>query len=291
MLKVIIFSILSFLIFPSIACAEKINLLSLPLSDGTSYIYSANLKKNCSFVGVNEVLMTKLKLGRIGNWFIENVNLLQNKINLEIDTKEINEDHILFSLNSAKNLTFEFSFDQSSCLLKKTLHFNDKLYSLDEIYIEYSSTFFSPVIKKMIIVNNGVDTDLLLYPWALQGAVPTYELNAGPALNIHSNIRVNNLNTFEKHNPSIEPIPAFFFRYGPIFLNKDGLGSLVYHSNEFSLLAMGLLEGEPYLAEGLHERKRGFFLGAIVKYNLVELFYYNDFFYNKGYNMKLNIAP
>lgn len=291
MLQTIIFLILSFILLLSSARAEKFKLLVLPLSDGTSYIYSANLIKKCSFEGVEKILTTKLKLGKQENWFIENVNFLQNKINLEIETKEINEDHILFSLNSAKNLTFEFSFDQSNCNLVKTLHFNDKVYNMDEVYIEYSSTFFSPVVKKVIIVNNGVDTDLLLYPWALHGAIPTYELIAGPALNIHSNIRLNNLNRYEKKNPIVEPIPAFFFRYGPLFLNKDGLGSLLYHSDEFTFLAMGLLEGEPYQAKGLEERKKGLFLGSIFKYNLFELIFYNDFFKNKGYNLKAKLAP
>lgn len=285
------FCVFIFILLPSFARAEKLKLLVLPLSDGTSYVYSVNLKKTCSFEGVDEVITTKLKLGKKGNWFIENINLLQKKINFEIETKEINVNHVVFSLNSAKNLTFEFSFAKPDCKLVKTLHFEDKAYSLDEIYIEYKSALFSPVIKKVNIVNNGVDTDLSLYPWALHGALPVYELSAGPALNIHSNIRLNNLNTFEKNNPIVEPIPAFFFRYGPLFLNKDGLGSLLYHTDEFSLLAMGLLEGEPYKAKGLHERKKGLFVGSILKYNLFELFYYNDFFKNKGYNIKLNLAP
>lgn len=284
-----------FTVFSSTAYAEKLKLLVLPLSNGTSYIFSANLKTKCTFEGVNEIQTTQLKVGKRENWLIENVNFLQNKINLEIDSKEISANSIVFILNIAKNLKFEFSLDKSAnnstCTLKKILYFNDKIYDLDEIYIEYTSPFFSPVIKKIHIANKGIGTDLYLYPWALHGQISTYELNAGGALNIHSNIRVKNQNIFEKNDPTVEPIPAFLFRYGPFFLSKDGLGSLIFHYDELNVLVMGLLEGEPYLSAGLHERKKGIFLGSMLKYKLVDFFYYNDFLSDKGYNLKLNLAP
>jgi hypothetical protein len=162
---------------------------------------------------------------------------------------------------------------------------------LKEIKIEYSNVLVTPVIKKITITNNDNYADLFLYPWALKGQISTYELSLGPTFNIHSNIRKSNLNRFEKSDPIIEPIPAFLFRYGTIFLNKDGLGSLLFHKNTFNLLGFGILEGEPYSTTGLHERKKGFFLGGIAKYHMAELIFYKDFFKNKGASMKLNLAP
>ena len=54
---------------------------------------------------------------------------------------------------------------------------------------------------------------------------------------------------------------------------------------------MAIIEGEPYEAADFNERKQGIYLGSIVKFNLLELIYYNDFFKEKGYHFKLNLAP
>lgn len=118
-----------------------------------------------------------------------------------------------------------------------------------------------------------------------------YEFNIGPAVNIHTNIRVKDQKTFQKSDPVIEPIPAFFFRYGPLFMNKNGLGSLLFHYKDLSLIGMGLLEGEPYQGPGLKNRPQGIFFGSILKFNLFELTFYNDFFKDKGYTLKANLAP
>ena len=143
----------------------------------------------------------------------------------------------------------------------------------------------------MTIIGDDNYQNVLLYSWALHGQISTYEFSAGLALNLHSNIRINNLNRFQKNDPVLEPIPAIFFRYGPVFFSKDGLGSLLYHSGDFSLIAMGILEGEPYQTTSLKERIQGVFLGSILKYNFFEFIYYNDFFNDKGYNLKLKINP
>lgn len=266
-------------------------MLVLPLSDGTSFIYSVDLQKPCSFYGIHEVNTTKLKLGNRNNWFIESVNLLQNRINFKIVDLKLNPDLIEFSLSGATNLEFKFIMNQKKCKLEKILIFNDKVYSLDEIYIEYSTSFFSPVINKIIIKNNGIDTNLLLYPWALQGMISTYELNAGIAVKTYSNIRKSPLVINPNSNIKVDILPALIFRYGPMFLSKDGIGSLLFNSGEFSLIGMGIIEGEPYEAHGFDERTKGFYLGTIVKFNLLELIYYNDFFEDKGHNFKVNLAP
>lgn len=272
--------------------AENLNLLVLPLSDGTSYVYSVDLKKPCSFAGVLEVNSTKLKLGKRDNWFIGNLNLLQNRINFKMIELILHDDFIEFSLSGATNLKFKFLLEkENKCRLKKILYFNDSIYSLDQIYIDYSSVFFSPVIKKIIIKNNGIDKNLLLHPWALQGMISSYELNAGLAVKTYSNIRKSPKAIDRNSNIKAELLPAFIFRYGPIFLSKDGIGSLLFNAGEFSFLAMAIIEGEPYEAAEFNERKRAIYLGSIVKFNLLEFIYYNDFFKEKGYNLKLNLAP
>jgi len=275
--------ILLITLYPLSSNAERIKLLVLPLSDGTSSIYSVNIIKQCTFEGVSEINTTHFKIGKKNNQLLENLNFFQNKINFEIDFKSINSQSIIFSLNIATNIRFKFFYDKDTCLLKKSLFFNNNDYDLDEIYIEYDSDFFSPVIKKILVLNKGISTDLLLYPWALHGLIATYELNAGAAIKISSNFRLNASN--------IEIIPAFVFRYGPLFLSKDGLGGLLYHSNEFTLIGMGIIEGEPYENILLHPRKKGFFLGTIVKYNFLELISYNDFFNERGFSVKANLAP
>ncbi len=280
------FFFIVFLIYSPLAYSSNLKLLVLPLSDGTSSVYSVNLKKDCSFLGVEEIQTTRFKVNPQKSKFVEYVNLLQNKFNFEIDNLYLSSNEIIFNLKIASNLQFKYFFDPKNCTLVKTLYFNDHSYDLDEIYIEYDSQFFSPVIKKLQIINKGMSTDLLLYPWALHGIISTYEFNGGIALKIQSNFRKKDLNSSQ-----VEVLPAFIFRYGPFFLSKDGLGSLLFHREKFSVLGMGIIEGEPYESVGLQKRKQGFFLGTILKYDMYELINYNDFFSEKGFSLKFNMAP
>lgn len=285
--------LLLFSIFQQPTKAEIIQLLDLPLSDGTHYTYSVNAEEKCSFAGVHEIITPKLKRKK-GNILIENLNYFQRKLNLNISSVEFSPQRIIFSLTNATNISYEFRIEKPDCLLKKSIHVSNKTYVLDEVKIEYSSALVSPVVKKVIFTNHqgsNKNEDLLLYPWALRGQISSYELNLGPALSVHTNIRLNDQNKFQKNNPVVEPIPAFFFRYGPLFLNKNGLGSLVYHTGEFSVLINGLIEGEPYKGISLDERVTSTFWGGILKYDFFEFIFYKDFFKNKGSQLKLNFAP
>ncbi len=273
-----------------------VTLLNLPLSDNTDFTYTVVPKKECSFEGVEKIATAPFSEESKGNLIIDLASYLQKKINLEIDQQEITPEHISFSLKGSQNLFFEFFYKQSettpSCQLVRVLHFNNKVYNLNHIKIDYSTALKSAVIEKITILDeDGQNTNLQIYPWQLKGQMSFYEFNIGPALNIHTNIRVKDQKTFQKKDPAIEPIPAFFFRYGPLFLNKNGLGSLLFHYKDLSLIGMGLLEGEPYQGPGLKNRPQGVFFGSILKYNLFELTFYNDFFKDKGYTLKANIAP
>ncbi|MBY0412510.1 MAG: MipA/OmpV family protein [Bdellovibrionales bacterium] len=283
-------------IFPEASRSEILNLIDLPLGDETFFSYSVNLPNDCSFHGVQKIEISNFDSVKKKNFILDKINSVQKKLNFSIDEEEIDDDRIVFSLKGSTNLSFEFFLKKSettpSCNLVKVAHINDKKFNMDHIEIEYKSALFSPVIQKIIIKDeNNQDSDIYIYPWQLRGQISVYELNIGPAVNIHSNIRYKNKNLFEKDDPAMAPVPAFFFRYGPFFINKNGMGSLLYHKEDFSLLGMGLLEGEPYKNAGLKEREQGIFAGFIAKYNNLELTYYNAFFDEKGYNLKLNLAP
>ncbi len=288
MLKRILFNL--FLGYSVHSSAEIVPLLKVPLHDGTFYTYSANLKKHCSFTGVTEIIAPEINI-KSKKKLTDKINLLQMKLNFEIKKIKISNDLILLTLNGSNNINFEFSFNPKTCKLEKKIHLDDDVISIDELKIEYSNALQTPVVKKIIIKNNDENKNRTLYPWALHGQISTYEFNIGPAVSIRSNIRKNSHEEFEKNNPVIEPIPAFLFRYGPFFLNKDGLGSLLYHHEDLTILGIALLEGEPYSSTGITDREKGYFLGGILKYNSFQILYYNDFFTEKGYNIKTSFVP
>ncbi len=282
--------IISFIPVPS--QAKNIKLLELPSGDGSSMTYSVNADHECSFKEVSQVIISNLSQSEGKNFLLDKLNFYQRKINLELEREEITPDKIIISLKGSKNLTFEFSYNKPECTLKRVLNLNKNKYNIDEIDVEYSNALKSPVLEKIRIKDEDSDnSDLLIYPWALRGQIPSYEFSFGPAVNVHSNIRLRNKKLFEKNDPVIEPIPAFLFRYGPFFLNKNGMGSLVFHQKDFTVLAMGVSEGEPYETDGLSKKDKGIFLGSILKYKILELTYYNDFLEDRGYNLKANLAP
>lgn len=277
-----------------------LDLITFPFGD-KQMTYSIIQPFQCSFKEVKDIQAplfekeSSFNLPKILNYF-------QQKLNLEIDKQSISNERIQFNLKGSHNVYFEFFYKdmvdpvskKKYCQLIRTIRINDQSYNLEHVKLDihYKDSLNSYVMDKIIIYDKeDSKKDLYIYPWSLQGQISAYEFNMGIAINLQSNIRKYNRTLFYRHNPVVEPIPAFFFRYGPLFLNKNGLGSLVYNNNDFSILTMALLEGEPYRALDLRDRKRGVFLGSIIKWNLVELTYYKDFFTNKGHTFKLNLAP
>jgi hypothetical protein len=279
---------LSFFIFNNIH-ARNLKLLEIPLDNGRISTYSVNQIKYCSFEGIYKIQTSELELDHRQNKFIEKINLLQRKLNYKVTHPKFSSNIIAFSLSSASNIIFEFSLD--NCQIKKNIRLNENSTPFDEVDIEYGRALNSPVIKKMTIIGDDNYLNIFLYPWALQGQISTYELSAGLAFELHSNIRFKNLNSFQKKDPVLEPIPALLFRYGPFFLSKDGIGSLLFHSGNLTVIGMGILEGEPYKTYGLNDRSKGVYLGSILKYYFFEFTYYNDFFKDKGLNLKFKINP
>lgn len=269
--------------------AEDINLITFPLASGNSFNIYAQIKNKCS---LNDAVISKTTTSKSfdnNNGFIEKLNAIQRELNLKIYQQYLVDDHLFVSMNGARNLIFEFYFDKDKCELIRRIHFNQDVFTYDTIEVGYITAIYSPVVHKILFLNSKSLQSYTIYPWALENNIAIYELQIGFALNFHSNIRPDNLNDFEKSDPSLVPIPAFLFRYGPIFINKDGAGSLIYHSENFTLLALGVLEGEPYQTKTLNERHQGVFLGGLLKYDPFKILYYNDFFNNKGFNIKGSI--
>lgn len=276
------------LIFSSNLYAASQNLLELPLNDNTTEVYSVELKDPCSFKGVNEIIIPKLVVPK-DNIITDTLDNVQRKINWSIYKQTITPEKISFNLKGAENVLFEFSF--FNCELKREVTFNNKKHIMNSIDIEYDNTLSPPVVKNFILRDAGKNEIESFSPMQLDGQIASHELVLGPIVNIHTNIRLNNQKTFERTHPVVKPVPGFMFRYGPLFLNREGAGTLAYSKNDFTVLFLAILDGEAYEAGGMRERKEGIYLGTTVKYNLVELSFFNDFFDERGYNFKLNFAP
>lgn len=291
----LLMSLLHLLLFKT-TTAWPLDLINIPYGEEEKLTYSISPKNSCDFEGIEKIEAPRFFIKHEGSFVVNTLNYFQQKLNLNIDKEEITKERIFFSLTGATNIYFEFFYkkEKNKCKLVRVIHIDDMSYNLDQIDIEisYKSSLKAYVLEKIIIRDKEhAEKDLALYPWSLRGQMSVYEFNIGPAINIHSNIRVKDRNKYNKNNPVIEPIPAFFFRYGPFFLNKNGLGSLVFNKGDLSVIAMGLLEGEPYRPPNINEREKGVFLGSILKYNFLEFTFYRDFFENKGQNLKLNLAP
>lgn len=286
--------LISFCLFNQKAHGEIIKLLELPSGMGGWLSYTIDAPFKCSFDGVKSVNEPDFLQDSQNNLVLDKINFFQRKLNLEINQLEIAKDKLTFSVKGAKNLTFAFSFDttKKNCPLVREVVFEDETYAVEKIDVEFKNYLLTPVLESMTIKSkNGSKPDLLLYPWAMRGQMSSYEFNLGPAFNIHSNIRKDNQINFQTTDPVIEPIPAVFFRYGPFFLNQDGLGSLVFNWGDVSILALALLEGEPYKTTGIDPRTRGVYLGSIAKFDMLQVLYYKDFFSSKGTNLKVTMAP
>lgn len=268
--------------------AEFISLLKIPLEDKTNYGYSVDLKTKCTFNGVDKINSPLISEDQDQNIVIDKLEYVQKKINLEIEEQFISPDRISFTLAGAKNLKFEFYF--IDCKIKKLVHYDGKPHSFENIVIKYDDTIEPPIVQKIILKDStGKEVEILRVP-QMQGQLQAYELTIGPAVEITTNVRFNNQRKFEKNQPVIKPQPGFLARYGPIFISKEGMGSLLYSRNGLSLLGTALLKGEAYMNLGVNERKDGLYLGGILKYDIAEFTYYNDFFKKKGYNLKLALT-
>ena len=145
-LKIKLLSLFLWILFSYKTKADMIKLLEIPLDNGRLSTYSVNQIKKCSFEGVHEIQSSELIVDRKGNKLIQQINLLQRKLNYKVTRPLFYSDYIIFSLSNASNILFEFSLED--CILKKKIHMNDKTISFEEVDIEYDNSLNSPVIKK-----------------------------------------------------------------------------------------------------------------------------------------------
>jgi outer membrane protein len=270
--------------------AEQVKLLEIPLSGTETYDYSVDLKEKCSFKDVSEIKVSPFDTHKREGFIKDELTTAQKEANLSIKDKVIQHDRITFTLEGSQSTLFEFFFDKKTCQLQKIINIDHEKYNYDSVDIEYSRALGSAVPEKLIIKKK--DNRLIaLYSSQLDGEISAYEFNVGAGVEVRTNIRLNNQDDFERNHPVIKPTPAFLIRYGPLFLTRDGVGSLVFHTGDLSVLLTGIIEGEPYQGPGLEERSHGVFIGSTVKFHFMEFVYYNDFFNDKGYNLKLNLAP
>ena len=284
-------------LFPAVGFSAPTPLLSVPMNESAPEVFSVNQTKKCSFEGVNEVIQPNLDVPKEvkDNVVTGTLNEVQKKINLKIENQKIQKDKISFNLSGSKNLTFEFSYKDSNnvekCKLQKFVIFDEERHEMDTINIDYDDSLDPPVVKKIIIKDATGRVVEKVFPMEMKGQIAAYEFLAGPVFNIHSNYRNNNQKRFERTHPVVKPIPGFLFRYGPLFLNREGLGTLAYHTGDLNVLVMAVLKGEAHESGGLRERRERIFAGSTLQYKFVNLTYYQDYFSNNGMNLKLNFAP
>ena len=99
--------------YPILVIANQVNLLTLPIDNESNFLISVENVKKCTFKGVKDLEISNLKLSNKENWFLSNINFLQEKINLKLETRSISDDQITFSLSSAKNLIFKFFYKKN----------------------------------------------------------------------------------------------------------------------------------------------------------------------------------
>lgn len=289
--------VLVLVLFPFAVQAAFIPLLSIPMKDSAPEVFSVDLKKKCSFEGVTEVRQPNLDVPaeKNDNIVTGTLNEVQKNINLKLENQKIDKDKITFNLSGSKNLLFEFTFSKASnldnCKLQKFVQFDEERHEMDSITVDYDDSLDPPVVKKIVIKDITGRIVEKVFPIEMKGQIAAYEFLAGPLFNIHNNFRNKNQKTFERTHPVVKPIPGFLFRYGPIFFNRDGFGTLAYHTGDLSVLVMAVLKGEAYESGGLHERKERIFAGSTLQFKDVNLTYYQDYFSNNGMNLKLNYAP
>lgn len=257
--------------------------LSLPESGGEHVVYSMKKPLKCSFTSLKSldgiIYSSKQKVFKRFN-FLE-------KIYFKVKETKLEDKEIKMTLNLASNVIFRFSYED--CLLKKQIIIDGDRYSFEEIKVIYSDALGAPVLDYFIIKHKG--HEFKLYQHVLKSHVPIYELKIGPAVSIRTNFRPGNEKTFRDTSPTVQPIPAFIFRYGNLFINKDGAGAAGLVAGGVTALIAAIRDGEPYRNPGVHERRNGIMFGPIVKYKNFQFRYMKNWIdKEKGSELKVTYS-
>lgn len=214
-----------------------------------------------------------------------------------IDHQEVTKGQFSFYLNSLKDLRFDITLKKvgRKCVVSKKVQFENLNYEIDSLRIHYHYRLAFPTLNFIEFFNKSVSPlkpVLTIENYQARGYFPFYELKLGGAMFVHTNIRPNDKRAYHRQNPIYLPRPTFMVRYGPLFLNNDGLGSLLLPLEHFTLLAAFILEGEPYEADGLRERKQSIYFGPLIKSHFLEIHYYREIWDEHGGEvLKISLAP
>lgn len=216
------------------------------------------------------------------------------KVYFGIDHQEVGQGRFSFYLNSLKNLRFDVEAKRvgKKCIFDKTVTFEEITYPIEFIRTHYHHRLAFPTLNYVEFFASAPTPILIIENYQARGYFPFYEFKLGAAMNIHTNIRPRDKRLFHRQNPIYEPRPAFMVRYGPLFLNNDGLGSLLLPLEHFTLLAAFILEGEPYEAQNLRDRRQSIYFGPLIKSHFLEVHYYREIMeQHRGEVLKISLAP
>lgn len=274
---------IAFFTFFGARAQETLELLRFNLLDSEKVIYSIEKPEECSFV--NSDIAKGIMYNSENNSF-KKFNFLE-KIYFKIKNVKKLDQNIKLELSLASNTHFIFSYKK--CSLQKNIVINEKSYPFEKIEVFYKDALGAPVLDYFKIKDDK--NERTLYQHALKGHLPLYELKVGPAVSIRTNFRPDNRRIFRRTNPTIQPIPAFIFRYGNLFINKDGAGAAFLASEGLTALFAAIRDGEPYERPGIKERRNGIMLGPIFNYNNLQVRYMKNWFdKEKGSELKVSYS-
>lgn len=220
-------------------------------------------------------------------------NLLE-KVYFGVEYQDLTQGKFSFVLRSLANVTIAIKrvhSDKNHCSLKKIATYKGVEYEFDQIYVNYLHNLAFPTLDEVIFLLDG-KLKFTVANYLAVGYFPFYELKLGAGVNITSNIRPSDHRRFHRSDPVIEPMPLMMIRYGPIFLNNDGLGTLLLPFDYFTVLTAFIAEGEPYQADHIRERERLIYFGPIIKSYFLEIHYYREVENtHRGQVLKISLAP
>lgn len=284
--------ILLFLLWPTFAYSVEQKLLNIPSPSEDKEIIYVIEQQACSFKNSPIKIFVQDKGDETSKRELKFLEALY----FEVASQKLEDNFLIFNLNGAKNIFFKFKFDSDKkpCKLIKKVVVNNQEHNFESLDINYYHRLFVPTLKSIGIhvESNSHNSIISLGPYDIDDYFAFYEVNLGMAAFFHSNIRPEEKRRFNRHDPIFAPMPTFLIRYGPLFINQDGAGSLLYHNELFSLLGTFLWEGEPYRNDGLIEREKSIFFGPLLKFNALEILYYRDLqSRSKGQVFKITLAP
>ncbi len=247
-------------------------LVKIPYINDQQYIlYSIESNSKCSFEG--EELKINVTVEENGKTIDSDLSFIEDMY-FKVEKQNVSKNEISFDLQGVSSLSFKFVMN--NCKIDKYIVLNQRQVEFDRLGIDYQTTFLPAVLETMTIIKGNQETKI--YPKYMSGYVPAYELLLGSAIKFKSNIKYRNQKKYYKGRNTLKPFPAFIFRYGPFFINRDGMGSLLFSKSGLSILGLVNYDGEPFQHPEIEERKKDLFAGLLLEHKYFRLTYKRNFF-------------